>query len=61
MGGRAERQGGTMAFLGWFVHYLLIFVILAVVAGLGVFAGKKLSDRSAANKAAETGKSEEIK
>ena len=34
-----------MAFLGWFVHYVLIFVVLVVVAGLGIFAGKKLSDR----------------
>ena len=23
-----------MAFLGWFVHYVLIFVVLVVVAGL---------------------------
>lgn len=50
-----------MAFLGWFVHYLLIFVILAAVAGLGIFAGKKLSDRSAAKKAAETGSTDEVK
>ena len=27
-----------MAFLGWFVHYVLIFVVLVVVAGLGIFA-----------------------
>ena len=50
-----------MAFFGWFVHYLLIFVILAVVAGLGIFAGKKWSDRNAAKKAAETQESEEVK
>lgn len=42
-----------MAFFGWFVHYLLILVILAVVAGLGIFAGKKLSDRKEAKKAEE--------
>lgn len=33
-----------MAFLGSLVHYLLILIILAVVAGLGIFAGKKWSD-----------------
>ncbi len=37
-----------MAFLGWFVHYLLVFVVLAAVAGLGIFAGKKLSDKKSA-------------
>ncbi len=50
-----------MAFLGWFVHYLLIFVILAAVAGLGIFTGKKLSDRKSAKEAEEAGKAEEIK
>lgn len=49
-----------MTFLGWFGHYLLIFVILAVVAGVGIFVGKKLSDRknAAAEEAAEA---EEVK
>ena len=41
-----------MAFLGWFVHYVLIFVVLVVVAGLGIFAGKKLSDRKDAKNCA---------
>ena len=41
-----------MAFLGWFVHYVLIFVI---------FAGKKLSDRKDAKNAGETGNVEETK
>lgn len=50
-----------MAILGSFVHYLLIFVILVVVAGLGILAGKKLSDRSDAKKAAADGKTEEVK
>lgn len=49
-----------MAFFGWLVHYLLLFVILAAVAGLGIFAGKKLSDRRDAKKAAED-RSEELK
>ena len=47
-----------MAFLGWFVHYVLILV---VVAGLGIFAGKKLSDRKDAKNAGETGNVEETK
>lgn len=50
-----------MAFLGWVVHYLLVFVALAVVAGLGIFAGKKLSDLKDAKKAAEAKAAEEIK
>ena len=50
-----------MAFLGWFVHYVLIFVVLVVVAGLGIFAGKKLSDRKDAKNAGETGNVEETK
>ena len=56
-----ERQDLTMAFLGWFVHYVLIFVVLVVVAGLGIFAGKKLSDRKDAKNAGETGNVEETK
>lgn len=55
-----ERQVWNMAFFGWFIHYLLLFVILAAIAGLGLFAGKKLSDRKDAKKAAESG-SEEVK
>lgn len=49
-----------MAFLGWLGHYLLIFVALAAVAGLGVFTGKKLSDKNAAKKAEEAA-AEEVK
>ena len=41
------------AFLGWFVHYVLIFVVLAAVAVLGIFAGKKWSDRKAAETTSE--------
>lgn len=50
-----------MAFFGWFVHYLLIFVILAAVAGLGIFAGKKLSDRKSAKMSEEAAEAEEVK
>ena len=39
-----------MAFLGWFVHYVLVFVVLAAVAVLGVFTGKKWKDHSEAKK-----------
>lgn len=42
-----------MAFFGWFVHYVLIFVVLAVVAGLGFFVGKKMSDKKSAETADE--------
>lgn len=46
---RTERQEKTMAFLGWFVHYILIFVVLAAAAGLGIFVGKKMSDKKNAD------------
>ena len=50
-----------MAFLGWFGRYLLIFVCLAAVAGLGIFVGKKLSDKKAAKMAEEAANTEEAK
>ena len=34
-----------MAFLGSFLQYVVIMVILAAVAAAGVFVGKKLRDR----------------
>ena len=42
-----------MAFIGWFVHYVLVFVVLAAVAALGIFVGKKWSDRKASQQASE--------
>lgn len=42
-----------MAFLGWFGHYLLIFVVMVAVAALGFFVGKKLGNKKAAQKEAE--------
>lgn len=42
-----------MAFLGSLVHYLLILIILAAVAGLGIFAGKKWSDSKDSKRAEE--------
>lgn len=49
-----------MAFIGWFGHYLLIFVILAAVAGVGIFVGKKLSDRKDAQ-AKDAAEADEVK
>ena len=34
-----------MAFLSSFLQYFIILVILAAVAGIGIFIGKKLRDR----------------
>lgn len=50
-----------MAFFGWFVHYLLIFIILAAVAGLGIFVGKRMSDKKNAKMAEEAADTKEAK
>ena len=42
-----------LQFLGWFVHYVLIFVVLAAVAVIGVFTGKKWSDHKASQNTSE--------
>ena len=42
-----------MAFVASFFQYFIILVILAAIACLGVFVGKKLRDRKDAKKAAE--------
>ncbi len=42
-----------MAFISSFLQYFVIMVILAAIAVLGVFAGKKLRDRIDAKAAAE--------
>ena len=39
-----------MAVLNSFLQYAVIFVLLVAVAGLGIFLGKKLRDRSDAKK-----------
>jgi len=44
-----------MAFLGWIGHYLLIFVVLAAVGGVGLVVGKRLGDRGDAKKSVESG------
>lgn len=49
-----------MTFIGWFGHYLLDFVILAAVAGVGIFVGKKLSDRKDAQ-AKDAAEADEVK
>lgn len=38
-----------MAFFGWFVRYLLVFAVLAGVGALGIFTGKKMSDKKSAD------------
>lgn len=40
-----------MAFLGSFLQYFIIMVILVAVAAAGVFVGKKLRDRKDAKSA----------
>ena len=45
-----------MAFLSSFLQYFIIMVILAAVAVVGVFTGKKLRDNKDAKKAAEASK-----
>lgn len=40
-----------MAFVGLFLKYVIILVLLVVVAILGVFAGKKLRDNKDAKNA----------
>lgn len=39
-----------MAFLASFLQYVIKLVILVAVAGVGIFFGKKLRDRSDAKK-----------
>ena len=45
-----SKAGVFMAVFGWFVHYVLIMVILAAVAVAGVFAGRKWAEKSKAKK-----------
>ena len=49
----AERQVEEMAFLGSFLQYAIIMVILAAIALAGFFAGKKLRENKDAKAAAE--------
>jgi hypothetical protein len=46
------------AFLGSFLQYLIVMILLAAIGVLGAFAGKKLRDHKDA-KLAETAASEE--
>jgi hypothetical protein len=54
------KKGGTAmtAFLGSFLQYLIVMILLAAIGVLGAFAGKKLRDHKDA-KLAETAASEE--
>ena len=49
----AERQVEEMAFLGSFLQYAIIMVILAAIALAGFFAGKKLRENKDAKAAAK--------
>ena len=49
----AERQVEEMAFLGSFLQYAIIMVILAAIALAGFFAGKKLRENKDAKAASE--------
>ena len=49
----AERQVEEMAFLGSFLQYAIIMVILAAIALAGFFAGKKLRENKDAKAAVE--------
>lgn len=55
----AERQVEEMAFLGSFLQYAIIMVILAAIALAGFFAGKKLRENKDAKAAAEADMSAE--
>ena len=59
----AERQVEEMAFLGSFLNYEIIMVILAAIALAGFFAGKKLRENKDAKAAAEadTAAEQEVK
>ena len=48
-----------MAFIGWLGRYLLVFICLAAVAGLGIFVGKKWSDKKSAKVETEATNTEE--
>lgn len=49
---RKERQDKIMAFVTSFIQYAVILILLAGIAVLGVFTGKKLRDRKDAKNAA---------
>ena len=59
----AERQLEEMEFLGSFLQYAIIMVILAAIALAGFFAGKKLRENKDAKAAAEadTAAEQEVK
>lgn len=47
-----------MAFLASFIKYLLTLVFMVIVAGIGIFTGKKLRDRKDAKAASEVSDAE---
>ncbi len=51
---RTDLTGGvSMAFLASFIQTAIKFILMAAVAGCGLFFGKKLRDRKDAKTAAE--------
>lgn len=46
-----------MAFIATLLRYLITLAVMVVVAGLGIFTGKKLRERKDAKTAGETGTS----
>lgn len=48
-----------IAFLNSFLSYLLLFVIMAAIAGVGIFAGTTLSKRKNIKATQEKGPEEE--
>jgi hypothetical protein len=44
----AEMGITMLQFFGWFVHYVIVFVVLAACAVAGVFAGKKWNEKKSA-------------
>ena len=51
---RRERQDEIMTFIASFAQYAVILILLAGLAVLGVFVGKKLRDRKDAKNAADS-------
>lgn len=48
-----------IAFINTFLSYLLLFVIMAAIAGVGIFAGTTLSKRKNIKATQEKGSEEE--
>lgn len=47
-----KQEENEMAFIASFLQYFIIMLLLAAIAAVGIFAGKKLRDRKDAKNAA---------